>query len=181
MVTPRVVCHFTPDELMNVTGEVEVSVTLQSFIRLNLRMLLCMTIVVLLAGCGGGRGAETAVAPEVTAAAGGMVLPAQPLTETVTTTSVLSDTTAVTPELSVELLPGQQVRPLTTAVRLYVDASRDAPVMNQYAVEAIFTLLEPSGDYSAYPVEAEGERWYRVRADDGLVGWTPAEMLTALP
>ena len=170
--------HFTPDELMDVTGEVEVSVTLQSFIRLNLRMLLCMTIVVLLAGCGDGS-AETAVTPEVTAAAGGMVVPAQSLTETVTTTVALSDTTGVTP--AVALLPGQQVRPLTTAVRLYVDANRDAPVMNQYAVEAIFTLLEPSGDYSAYPVEAEGEQWYRVRADDGLVGWTPAEMLTVLP
>lgn len=169
--------HFTPDELMNVTGEVEVRVTLQSFIRRTIRALLFVTIVALPIGCGRGDGAVPAVAPDVTAAAGGMALPAQP----VTTTAVLTDALVAAPALAVELLPGQQVRPLTTAVRLYVAASRDAPVMNQYAVEAIFTLLEPSGDYSAYPVEAEGERWYRVRAADGLVGWTPAAMLTLLP
>ena len=162
---------------MNVAGEIEVSVTLQSFIRLNIRALLFVTIVVLLAGCGSGGRAETAVAPEVTAAAGGMALPAQAMTETVAGT----DTSAVAPAPPVELLPGQQVRPLTTVVRLYVDASRYAPVMNQYAVEATFTLLEPSGDYSAYPVEVAGERWYRLRAADGLVGWTPSELLTALP
>ncbi len=163
--------HYT-----TVTGEGEVSVTLQPNIRLRIHALFFVAIVLALAGCGGSDAAETATAPVVTAAAGGMALPPATLTATQTV-----DVTATVTATVAALLPGQQVRPLTTAVRLYVDASRQAPVMNQYALEAIFTLLEPSGDYAGYPVEAEGERWYRVRAADGLVGWTPAEMLAALP
>ena len=166
---------------MTATGEVEVGVTLQPFIRLKIRALFFVSIVLVLAGCGGGNAAEMTVAPEITAAAGGMALPAAALTTTVAAGASVTTTVPLTIAEAAALLPGQQVRPITTAVRLYVDASRYAPVMNQYAAEAIFTLLAPSGDYSAYPVEAEGERWYRVRTADGLVGWTPAEMLAPLP
>jgi len=126
-----------------------------------------------LAGCGGNDVAEV-VTPEVTAAAGGMALPAAPVTATV---AVAIEVPTATPLPA----PGQQLRPLNGELRLYVDASRQAPVMNQYAVEASFTLLAPSGDYSAYPVEAAGEAWYRLRAEDGLVGWAPAAMLASLP
>ncbi len=152
------------------------SVTLQPNIRLRIHALFFVAIVLVFAGCGGSDTAETAPTPAVTAAAGGMALPAAAITETQTVA-----VTATVTEAAALLLPGQQVRPMTTAVRLYVDASRQAPVMNQYALEAIFTLLEPSGDYGGYPVAVEGEQWYRVRAEDGLVGWTPAEMLAPLP
>ena len=157
------------------------SVTLQPLIRLKIHALLFVTIVLVLAGCGRGESAETAVVPDVTAAAGGMALPAVTLTSTVATEGGVTTTLTTTAEAVPQVTPGQMLRPLTTAVRLYVDASRQAQVMNQYAVEAIFTVLEPSGDYSSYPVEAEGEQWYRVRADDGLVGWTPAALLTPSP
>lgn len=149
------------------------SVTLQPVIRLRIHALFFLAIVLVLAGCGGNNAADL-VTPEVTAAAGGMALPAEPVTTTVNAVAEAAPPTPL-PE------PGQQLRPLDGGLRLYVDASRQAPVMNEYAAEASFTLLAPSGDYSAYPVEAAGEQWYRLRAADGLVGWAPATMLAALP
>lgn len=149
------------------------SVTLQPIIRLRIHALFFLAIVLVLAGCGGNEPVEV-VAPEVTAAAGGMALPAEPVTTTVSAAAEVATATPL-PE------PGQQLRPLDGGLRLYVDASRQAPVMNQYAAEASFTLLAPSGDYSAYPVEAAGEEWYRLRAEDGLVGWAPAALLATLP
>lgn len=154
-------------------GAAEMSVTLQSVIRLRIHALFFLAIVLVLAGCGGNEPADV-VTPEVTAAAGGMALPAEPVTATVNSGAEAAPATPLP-------APGEQLRPLSSGLRLYVDASRQAPVMNQYAAEASFTLLTPSGDYSAYPVELAGEQWYRLRAEDGLVGWAPAAMLTTLP
>jgi hypothetical protein len=78
------------------------------------------------------------------------------------------------PAQEAPIMPGQ-VLLAVDAVRLYGDASRQALVLNQYSATAAFTLLEPSGEYAAYPVTQEGTDWYRLRADDGLVGWLPAD------
>jgi hypothetical protein len=44
---------------------------------------------------------------------------------------------------------------------------------------ASFVVIEPGGDYTGYPVEVDTVRWYRVRAEDGLVGWAMADGLAA--
>ena len=143
------------------------SVTLRSFIRHIHRSGFPLIIVVALAACGGGGGDESTPTVAVTPAAGGMVMP--------TATAVPTATVAVAVE---RFIPGQLFVAVDT-VRLYADANRQAMVMNQYAASSVFTLLEPSGDYLAYPVTAEGADWLRLRADDGLVGWLPANELTS--
>lgn len=154
----------------------EVSVTLQSFIRLIQHGILFLTFVVLVTGC--GRDADVQSPPiDVTVAAGGMVLPTP-----VNLPTVAMDI-AVNAEADSEVdtgaphyVPGQVLQAAETLL-LYADADRGAAVMNQYAAATEFTVLEPSGNYSTYPVlQAEAE-WYRLRAADGLVGWATAERL----
>ncbi len=36
---------------------------------------------------------------------------------------------------------------------------------------AVFDVLSPPGDVTEYPVKADNYLWWRVRAEDGLVGW----------
>ena len=118
--------------------------------------------------------------------AGGMILPggealidAPPLGETAIFSAVdmapasnlLRSSLPVRPLLDV-LVPGQPVVANDpVGVKLYSDASVNAPVMAIYAEGTAFTVLEPSGDYGAYPIEQAGHRWYRLRAADGLIGW----------
>ncbi len=143
------------------------SVTLRSFIRRIHRSGFPLIIVVALAACGGGDGDESTPTVVATPAAGGMVMP---------TATAVPMPTATATEAVVQFVPGQLFVAVDT-VRLYADADRQAVVMNQYGVSSLFTLLEPSGDYLAYPVTAEGADWLRLRADDGLVGWLPANEL----
>lgn len=76
------------------------------------------------------------------------------------------------------LFIGDAVQPLPEQqVRLYSDATAGATVMNVYAPGARFTVLDPSGDYAVYPVERDGRVWYRLRAPDGLVGWSAVDQL----
>lgn len=63
-------------------------------------------------------------------------------------------------------------------VLVYAEPSLEAQVLDSYAAGVALTVLEPGGDFTAYPVEVEGQGWVRVRAADGLVGWTPAAGLT---
>ncbi|MFN8487550.1 MAG: SH3 domain-containing protein [Caldilineaceae bacterium] len=76
------------------------------------------------------------------------------------------------------LQAGQQVAAIATpGVRLYADAHLSAPIMDVYATGALFTVVEPSGDYKGYPVESDNRQWYRIRAADGLVGWADVAAL----
>lgn len=47
-----------------------------------------------------------------------------------------------------------------------------------------FTVLNPDGDYTAYPVEADGYRWYRIQVagdpEDNLSGWAADNFLVAV-
>jgi hypothetical protein len=64
-------------------------------------------------------------------------------------------------------------------LRVYPDANPRAQAMGEYRAPASFVVIEPGGDYTDYPVEVDTVRWYRVRAEDGLVGWAMADGLAA--
>ena len=149
------------------------SVTLQAVIRLIQHNIFVLAVVLLLVACGRGND-ETSLATGITPAAGGMVIP------TATTSEVLA---AVAPEdmrtvsPAIVLSAGQRVR-ATTTTRLYADATRQSMVMGQFDPATQFTVVVASGEYAHYPVDVDGEAWYRVRTIDGLVGWVPADGLT---
>ncbi len=56
-------------------------------------------------------------------------------------------------------------------VDVYADADLTAQRFGEYPAGTVLTVVEAGGDFGGYPVEVEGQRWYRVRAPDGLVGW----------
>jgi hypothetical protein len=65
---------------------------------------------------------------------------------------------------------------VTSATAVYAEPAAAALRYAVYPGDTAFTVVEPGGDFAAYPVEAEGVRWYRVRAPDGLVGWLVASL-----
>lgn len=74
--------------------------------------------------------------------------------------------------------PGETVQNRGGTVTIYAEPSADGLILDQYAAGVLLTVLEPGGDFNGYPVEVAGEPWVRVRAADGLVGWTPAPGLS---
>ena len=60
-------------------------------------------------------------------------------------------------------------------VRVYPAADPRAQAMSEYQAATTFVVIEPGADYAGYPVETNEVRWYRVRAEDGLVGWVMAD------
>lgn len=122
-----------------------------------------------------GEGDTPAVpAIQVTAGApGGMILPTEVVEPTATP---LPPTATPIPVLEV----GQKVQVANTdgeGIRLRDEPSTSAVTLDIYKDGDLFTVVEPSSDYAGYPVEAESYRWYRIRAEDGLVGWTVYEFL----
>lgn len=137
-------------------------------------VILAVVLTLFLLLRGDGNETPTVPAIQVTAGApGGALIP----TETpLPTATPLPPTATPIPVLA----PGQRVRIANTdneGIRFRADASTQSITQEIYNDGAIFTVLEPSGDYDSYPVEAEGFRWYRLQADDGLVGWTVYEFL----
>lgn len=59
---------------------------------------------------------------------------------------------------------------------LFADIYMSAPVLNVYPSGTELLVLEPTGDYSTYPVEQGGISWLRVRDGAGLIGWANREM-----
>ncbi len=76
------------------------------------------------------------------------------------------------------LSTGDAVAALAT-LRVFADADAGAPVLAEYEAGAPFVVLEPGADYAAYPVAVNGVAWYRVRAEDGLVGWVRGDQVQA--
>ncbi|MBX3013536.1 MAG: SH3 domain-containing protein [Caldilineaceae bacterium] len=152
------------------------SVTIRPFFRLSKQLVVSLLIVVLVVACGGSDEPETPPTSEATPAAGGMVMPTAAAVETVTQPT---EPAPAVPALAA-LLIGDTV---TTGqeVRLRTDAAANAAIMHVYGVGEQFTILDPSGDYAIYPVEKDGQLWYRLRAADGLVGWSIADHLAPLP
>lgn len=82
-----------------------------------------------------------------------------------------------TPSPTPALAPERPALAAEGGLRLYADASFEAVLLDRYPAGARFTVLEPSGDYDDFPVAREGSLWVRVRAADGLVGWTTVDRL----
>jgi hypothetical protein len=121
--------------------------------------------VLVLAGCG-GESAPTPTPVTVTVETGGMAVTALPAADA----PVAAETPAPSPTAAPPLAAGAPVEAVAT-LRIYADADPTAPVLAEYAAGAAFVVLDPGGDYGAYPVEVDGTPWYRVRAEDGLAGW----------
>jgi len=113
-----------------------------------------------------------------TPVAGGMaVAPATPAPAALT-----GKTAAVQPAKPTGLQPGQMVAASgESGVRLYADPNLAAAIMDVYAAGALFTIVEPSDAYAAYPIEKDNRQWYRLRAADGLVGWAHADSFVPAP
>ena len=77
--------------------------------------------------------------------------------------------------------PGDQVASRAGRLTLYAGVATDAPVLDSYGAGVALTVIEPTGDYSGYPVVADGHGWVRVRAADGLVGWVMTDTLERYP
>jgi len=60
-------------------------------------------------------------------------------------------------------------------LRIFAAAATDGSALAEYAAGDRFTVLNAPGNIAAYPIELNGMRWYRVRAEDGLVGWVMAD------
>jgi hypothetical protein len=63
-------------------------------------------------------------------------------------------------------------------VRLYAAPDTSLPALASYTSGTAFVIMEPDGEFAEYPVQVFDESWYRVRAEDGLVGWIPGGSLT---
>lgn len=149
-------------------------------------LILGLIVVVLPAGCGGNLAVSsptpTAIAVEVEV--GGMSLTGDSpdgaaAAESRGVTSEDEDSTALSVE-AVLLETGNRVSALGK-IRILDDASPQAGAMAEYPAGATFRVVEPGGDFVTYPVEINGVRWYRVRAEDGLVGWIMADGVEPIP
>jgi hypothetical protein len=69
----------------------------------------------------------------------------------------------------------------TERVQLFADAGAHSPFLDSYARGGTFLVVEPTGDYDGYPIIVNETHWVRVRAPDGLVGWTPVNLLEKAP
>ena len=140
------------------------------------RLLLPVFVLVLLlvlSAC--GRRAPI-VELEMTPVAGGMVMPAEAGVDTVSA----AEPDAVEATDAAVVLVGQQVTvTVPEGATLRADATDEALILQRYEVGELLDVIEPSGDFDAYPVMVDGRDWVRVRAADGLVGWLPLDALNS--
>ena len=148
---------------------------------------MLLAVIFAAAACGGSeQPAATEIPPAITAETGGMSLggaavttaPAGEAATGVGEAIVEAATESAaepTPEATVPatvLDAGAQIT-VDGTVDVYADADPTTQRFGEYPAGTVLTVVEAGGDFSGYPVEVDGRRWYRVRAPDGLVGWVP--------
>jgi hypothetical protein len=139
--------------------------------------VLLPALLFALTACGGNETASPTVLPAaVTAETGGMALPGAPSAGAAASTTVTA--TPAPPATEPPLLAAGAVITAAGSVVVYAEPDPAALRFGAYKAGSRFTVIEPDGDRAEYPVVVAGQRWYRVRAEDGLVGWvveTPSE------
>lgn len=73
--------------------------------------------------------------------------------------------------------PGDTVVAVAGRVEVHADASQESIVLDTFGAGVTLEVLDVSGDFESYPVEADGHGWARVRAGDGLVGWVMTDQV----
>lgn len=126
-------------------------------------------LLFVLAACGGEAQPTPTLPAGITVESGGMTLSGAGSDSATASTEAPAATATERPILAV----GAEIA-LTGPAVLYAEPDRTAPRFAEYAAGSLLTVVEPDGDYAAYPVEVEGQRWYRVRAEDRMVGWVVA-------
>lgn len=126
-----------------------------------LSLALLWQSLFLVNGCGADPSApHRAIGLPLSPQVGGMVLPAA---------------NPAQPAAALEV--GQTVAVVgDTPLRLMAGPSSAALVLEVYKADATLTVIEPSGVVTTYPISAEGRAWYRLQAEDGLVGWAPLDV-----
>lgn len=116
------------------------------------------------------------------AAAGELGSVTFPQTQSITVTVELTPTAP--PPVTFDA--GQRVVVTNTAgqgIRLRNQPGTGALTLEIIQEGAVFTILNPDGDFAQYPVEADGYRWYRIQVADtpesNLTGWAAADFLAA--
>jgi len=151
---------------------------------MQMRITIGVLAMALLAGCGEPTPAPTATPAPVVVEVGGAALSLSGQGSAGAASPAGLPAPAATPDALaasnqaeiVVFAPGAAVV-ARGVVRVYPEADPRAQAMGEYGAAALFTVIEPGGDYAGYPVEISEVRWYRVRAADGLVGWVMADGL----
>jgi hypothetical protein len=143
------------------------------------RVVMCVlaAVILVMAGCGGDEtdSPQQPTAPPVTVETGGMVLQGDSAPDATSSAGAAATQDAATE--SVESVIEAPVRAVGATIvagektSVFAEPAMQALRFAQYAEGSQFTVLETDGDAAAYPVVVDGVRWYRVRAEDGLVGW----------
>ena len=131
------------------------------------RLTLIFSLLFLLAACGEAAPTPVVEPAPLGAESGGMSMTPVPTA----TPAPVATPTPVVWSAGTKLRGG-------AAIRLLAEPAADASPLSEYPGATVFTILEPDGDFNAYPVEIDGAQWYRVRAADGLAGWLPAAAVT---
>jgi hypothetical protein len=66
-------------------------------------------------------------------------------------------------------------------VRLRAGAGLSFLTLGVANEEDVFFIMPGNGNEQAYPVEADGYLWWRLRSDDGAIGWTVQDFLAPAP
>jgi hypothetical protein len=103
---------------------------------------------------------------------------------TITPLVIPSPTAAATPTPEAEFVVGERVVIVSTGssgVRLRAGAGLNFLTQGIYNDGDPFFVMPGSDPDEVYPVENDGYTWWRVRAADGLIGWTVQEFLEPAP
>lgn len=140
--------------------------------RMTVNLAAVLLIAAMVSACSKQPTATPPPAPQVTVESGlSSLTPAAPDDESGIATAGEPPVLLTNPDI---LTIGAEVQ-ARGMLRVYADADPNSQTLTEYAAGNRLTVLDPPGTIAAYPVELSGVRWYRVRGEDGLVGWVMAD------
>lgn len=139
-------------------------------LRRFLMPLALALLIFLLAACGGEATPTPAPPAALAVETGGMALPGSAGAAASPAPAAAEAPPAPAATERSPLAAGAEIVSSDAAV-LYAEPDPAAARFAEYAAGSRFTVIEADGDHLEQPVIVDGQRWYRVRAEDGLVGW----------